>query len=729
MALRKCFLVTVLVLFSVVCFGAGHPAPGCLPKYEKFSLSESGFDFDELVFIKRYTYQSSHFYTDFIDGCHNFGGNLCVLNMKDGSVRELVPSLKEGIFGRFDLSFDAKKIVFDWKPSIERGFRIFEVGVDGSGLRQLTFEPADEDARIKKYDNSYRGGTGKRYNHHTDDMHPCYLPDGGIVFTSTRCEYGTLCDAPDILTSAILYRMDGDGGNMEMLTNSSVSEFSPSMMSDGRILYTRWEYVDKGQLGIKCLWAMRPDGSGSVEIYGNDIPFPPTLLHGRQIPGRENRFVVLGTPHYPQSGIGTVIRLDTTKDIRSREPMEYITPYVDVRQEPGWNQYRDGRWRRDEDGPLYMDPYPLSESEFLVAHNPLKRWRDVKAYGLYVLEEGGAHRLIYRDEEMSCWQPTLLKARQKPPVLARSRDEKLAKEGLAVCVVQDVYRGLEGIERGDVKYLRVMEQVPRPWAMRRFWDRDGEYGHHMLVSRGKNLGLKVMHGIVPVYEDGSAHFVVPADKNIYFQALDENYMEIQRERTYVNYKPGEVRSCVGCHERTSDVPAEARGKVVALGKAPSVPGAQPGDESAKRVLHYVSDVQPVLDKYCVRCHEGKGSKGGIELTGEMTRHFNRSYENLMRKGYVKTFDEGSDWGGSNYFGPKSVGSYASPLMSVIREGCPGNEEKLPLEAFVKIATWVDANGQYYGSYYGRKHIEFEGHKDFRRVPSFADAISREWPWD
>jgi hypothetical protein len=101
----------------------------------------------------------------------------------------------------------------------------------------------------------------------------------------------------------------------------------------------------------------------------------------------------------------------------------------------------------------------------------------------------------------------------------------------------------------------------------------------------------------------------------------------------------------------------------------------------------------------------------------------------MRKGYVKTFDEGSDWGGSNYFGPKSVGSFASPLMRQIREGCPGNEEKLPLEAFVKIATWVDANGQYYGSYYGRKHIEFEGHKDFRRVPTFADAISTEWPWD
>ena len=138
--------------------------------------------------------------------------------------------------------------------------------MEGTGLRQLTFPPDDEAARIAKYDNSFRGGTGRIYNHHTDDMHPCYLPDGGICFTSSRCEYGTLCAKPDILTTTVLYRIDGDGGNMEKLTNSAVSEFSPSVMEDGRILYTRWEYVDKGQLGVKCLWAMHPDGGGSAAL-------------------------------------------------------------------------------------------------------------------------------------------------------------------------------------------------------------------------------------------------------------------------------------------------------------------------------------------------------------------------------------------------------------------------------------------------------------------------------
>ncbi len=221
-------------------------------------------DFDQLLFVKRYTYQSSHYYTDFIDGTENPGGNLSILSLKDGTVTEILPSMKQGIFGRYDLSFDGKRVVFDWKRAVGEGFRIYETGLDGKGLRQLTSPPPDEPERIKKYDNSYSGGTSRVYQHHTDDMHPCYLPDGGIVFTSSRCEYGTLCDGPDKLTTAVLYRMDGDGQNMEKLTDSAVSEFAPSVMNDGRILYSRWEYVDKGQLGVKCIWAMRPDGSGTV---------------------------------------------------------------------------------------------------------------------------------------------------------------------------------------------------------------------------------------------------------------------------------------------------------------------------------------------------------------------------------------------------------------------------------------------------------------------------------
>ncbi|MHC4518525.1 MAG: TolB family protein, partial [Planctomycetota bacterium] len=234
--LRAAFVLCVLVTPS----GAGEVRPA----------SRAAIGSDELLFVKRFTYHSSHFYTDFIDGCGRFGGNLCVLDLRTGEVTDLIPEMAEGIFGRFDLHFDADRIVFDWKRAPREGFRIFEIDIDPAtgaktgGPRQLTFPPADEQERIRKYDNHQNGGTARMYFHQTDDMHPCYLPDGGIVFTSSRCEYGTLCDAPDHLSTAVLHRIDGDGTNMQQLTNSPVSEFSPSMMEDGRILYTRWEYVD-----------------------------------------------------------------------------------------------------------------------------------------------------------------------------------------------------------------------------------------------------------------------------------------------------------------------------------------------------------------------------------------------------------------------------------------------------------------------------------------------------
>ena len=279
------------------------------------ALKNPLMDFDKLVFIRRHTYNSNHYYTEYINGSWTPGGGLCVLDLKTGAVRELAPQLKGGVFMRFDVSFDARKVVFDWKCDAQEGYRIYEVNVDGTGLRQLTFPPANE----KEVQKSYR--VGGHYHHGSDDMHPCYLPDGRIAFISTRCQYGILCDPPDDFTTTLIYRMDADGKNMRKLSNNSVSEASPVVLPDGRIMYTRWEYVDKGAVSVKCLWAMNPDGSGSSEIYANDISLPPTFIYARPIPGVVNHFVTMGTPHCPQNGVGTVIRLDMNRNIRTREPM------------------------------------------------------------------------------------------------------------------------------------------------------------------------------------------------------------------------------------------------------------------------------------------------------------------------------------------------------------------------------------------------------------------------
>jgi len=680
---------------------------------EKLKLLMPGVE--KILFVKRYTLQSTHYYTDFIDGCRNFGGSLCTLSLDDGAVTELAPDLNGGIFGRCNLSYDGRRVVFGHKPELGKGFRIWEVGIDGKGLRRITVDPPDEEDRVEKYRLKWHWG----YMHHTDDIHPCYLPDGGIIFASSRCEFGILCDSRDILTTTVLYRMDADGENMQKLTNSSVSESAPSIMNDGTILYTRWEYVDKGAVSVKCLWGMRPDGSVSEEVFGNDVNFPDTMNVGRAVPGSNNLVVAIGGPHMPL-GLGTVLLIDTNKDLRTREPMTYITPDTDVRQEHGFNHFIDGRWVRDNKGPLYMDPYPISNKWFLVAHNPDQPWNDTKAYGLYLLGADGKAELFYRDAEISCWMPIPVAARPKPPVPNSSFDPDLARENLARVIVADVYRGMEDVERGSIKYIRVLEQVPRPWKARRFWEGDTYDQQHSVVSKDTHLGLKTMHGIVPVEEDGSAHFTVPADKNIFFQALDEDYMAVQSERTYVNYRPGETRACVGCHEKTKDTPAFGSKSLIAMSRPPVVPGPQPGDKTAGRPIHYPSDVQPILDKHCVRCHDGQKTKAKLDLRGTMTRHFSVSYETMLRHGLLKVIGENHPKTGNVHYVPaRGLYAHASKLLALLREG--HEDVKLSPREWVRLVTWVDSNGQYYGSYYGRKNLAFIDRPDFRPVPTFDSA--------
>jgi len=703
-------------------------ASGELPYRYRDIASRPKLHFAKVIFIKRFTYHSSHFYTDFLDGCSRYGGNISILDLKTGKVKDLFPENSEmagGIFGRFTLSFNATKLVFDWKKAPAEGFRIFEVNVDGTGLRQVTFPPADEKQRIKRYSRHTVDRGQRNYFHQTDDMHPCYAPDGSIFFTSTRPQHGVLCGT--YLTAPLIHKINADGSNLQRLTNSAVSEFSPAVLPDGWITYSRWEYVDKGQLGIKCLWAMKPDGSGSREIYGNDIPFPPTMLHGRAIPGEPNKLVMLGTPHFPQSGIGTVITVDTTKDIRSRAPMHFVTWWVDIRQEPGWNHFLGPGWTRHGNGPLYMDPHPLGKDLFLVSHNRDRGWNDPTAYELMLLDDSGNHWPILASDDYSLWQPTPLVSRKRPPVVPSTLEPELAKKGLAVCYVQNIYHGMEGIRPGEVKYIRIFEQLPRPWSCRRLWEPNQNLVY--LISPRSALAAKVLRGVVPVEKDGSAHFYVPAGRNIYFQALDAKYRELQRERTYVNYMPGERRGCVGCHETPQDTPTDRLGLATALKKPPVRPQPQPGDKTAARPLHFAIDVQPVLDKHCVTCHGGKRKEAGLDLREELTRSFSRSYERLLR--YVKTTDEGSDWGGSAYLPPKSIGSHASRLIKQLDKGCTGMKHKLPLEHYVKITTWVDANAVYYGSYWGRIRIEHRDHPNFRPVPTLKDALATEppLPWN
>jgi len=309
-----------------------------------------------------------------------------------------------------------------------------------------------------------------------------------------------------------------------------------------------------------------------------------------------------------------------------------------------------------------------------------------------------------------------LAPRPRPPAPAAEADAQLAAQNLARCVVADVYQGLEGVERGSIRYIRVLEQIPRPWRARRPGNRSSDCydQQYAVVSKDTALGLKVQHGVVPVESDGSAHFIVPANANIFLQVLDENYLAVQTERTFVDYMPGET--------------------------------------SARRPLHYPTDVQPVLDRHCVKCHNPKDAQGGLDLTGQPTQFFSASYENLIterRNGrkdrrepdLVPTIGENHPKTGNIHYLPaRSLGSHNSLLIAMLapdKVHLHGDKDRLerlaklvkahreirlqPAE-LLKISNWVDTNAQYYGSYFGRRNLKDKDHPNFRPVPTWESAI-------
>ncbi len=706
-------------------------------------LRMDNLGFEEIVFVKRKPYSSDHNYSVVNNGtsADRFlaENGVYVYNLRTSETRPVITAADlpggVGVIGKLSLSFDAKKVIFDYRKDTASGFRVWEVNIDGTGLRQLTFPPADEAEKVARYG---------RAGFHTDDMHPNYLPDGGIVFTSSRCEHGILCFGQPEVVSVVLHRMDADGGNMAQLTQSPVSEFSPVILDDGRIMYHRWEYVDKGARVGKTFWAMNPDGSKSEELFGlSDSEYATgAFMYPQPVPGDHPMIVCAVGPHYPQgNSVGPIKLIDLSKDNRTAAPLTNITPDVEVHSSQGGWVFAGSDFKALSNdgigGPLYTHPYPISASQFLVSHKEDEsiHYMTAGAYGIYMIDTAGNKALIYEDEDatVSCWHPTPVLAREVPNEIHSSRLAALQKKDQALCIVANVYEGMEGVEPGSVKYLRINEAVPQYWDTKRLWT-----PNYHSAQWPAALWPRVQWGIVPVEQDGSAHFIVPADRNIFFQALDENYMEVQRERTYVNYRPGETRTCIGCHERSGKTPRpSANDTPLALQRPPSIPGPQPGETDPHQVIHYPADIQPIFDAKCVSCHDDSEPDGNLNLTGTITARHNVSFEQILHKGLAGPIiaefvtHTGGDHANINggYLPPKSLGSHTSGLISTIRttDAKDPHYQLLSQAELLKIIRWVDTNYQFYGTYYGRHHSAHQSHPDFRRTPTFEEAISPRAP--
>ena len=616
----------------------------------------------EILYVFRKQYPGDHhntatmFQTDEINTRKFSGGGLLkAVDLKTGKIRVVVDPGKDGKIRDPELDFDGKKIVFAMRKSVRDDYHIYTVNVDGTGLKQLTRTPG------------------------VFDIDPLYLADGSIVFTSSREPKYCMCNR-HIMGN--LYRMEADGANIHQIGRSTLHEGHSSLMPDGRILYDRWEYVDRNFGDAQGLWVVNPDGTNHAIFWGNNTGSPGGVIDARMIPGTELCLSIFGSCHDRPWGAMAII--DRRKGVDGRASVVQTWPAAAINSvdRGGIDTFR--RYN-----PKYEDPFPLNDKYFIVSRM-VGRGDEM---GIYAADMFGNEIQLHRDSP-GCFDPTPIAPRTRPKASPTRRDFK-NKSG--VFYVQNAYIGthMSNVKPGAIKFLRVVESPPKRSWTTQAW---GGQGVHCPAMNWHAFENKCILGTVPVEADGSAHFEVPADKFIYFQVLDKDGMMIQTMRSGTIIQSGETQGCVGCHEnRVEDTPPLK--KVPLAMKHP--PSKMNGWHGEARKFSFQREVQPVFDKHCVKCHDfdKPGAKKYV-LAGDRTVAFNASYTDLWSNGGIKCIGGGTHRHQEAY----AWGSHASKIVKVIREGHPerkdGKKPKLDLSAedFNRIVTWVDINAPYYPEY-------------------------------
>jgi hypothetical protein len=519
-----------------------------------------------VVFTKHYDLGGSHYaYTEGQSDAQNErhfvpGAALCLLEIEHGRARiRTLLNDPGGVIRDPDTSSDGQRILFSWKKSLnEDDYHLYEMTVEDGAIRQLTF------------------GLGFA------DYEGVYLPDGDILFNSTRCVQTVDCWWTEVSN---LFTCDSAGRYVRQLSFDQVHTNYPTVTHDGRIIYTRWDYNDRGQIFPQGLFQMNPDGTGQTELYGNNSWFPTTILHARTIPGT-SRIVCIFTGHHSLQK-GWLGILDPRRGRQENQGAQLIAP---VRTTPAVHVDSYG-----QSGDQFQYPYPLSETEFLVGFCP----RGAARFGIYWVTIDGQRELLAADDGTSCNQPVPLAVRPAPPARPNLTDYR---QSTSTMYLHDVYRGpgLAGIERGAVKSLRVIALEFRAAGIGSN-SNAGPAGGALAstpISIEGSWDVKKVLGTAQVHDDGSACFTVPARTPLYFQALDDRAQMIQSMRSWVSLQPGETGSCVGCHEHKNTAPpVTPLSKALAKGPQPLEPFYGP-----PRGFSFIRVIQPILDRHCVRCH-------------------------------------------------------------------------------------------------------------------------------
>ena len=606
-----------------------------------------------VLFVARRQYAPDHHNTETFfqhgeinTGSYRAGGALRVWDPRTKRVRTLLDAGPDGLIRDPEVSFDGNRIVFSMRKNREGDTHIYEISADGSNLRQLTFA---------------RG---------VSDIDPLYLPDGGILFVSTREPKYCMCNR-HIMGN--LFRMEADGANIHQIGKSTLHEGHPSLLDDGRVLYDRWEYVDRNFGDAQALWTVNPDGTQHAIFWGSNLSSPGGVIDGRPVPGSPLTLCVWAACH--DRPWGALALIDRRLGVDSPESVVRTWPASAT------NMFNRGGFDSSQAlHPKYEDPFPLDSRRCLVSRQTGKE----ELMGIYLVDFEGSETLLHV-EEPSCFDPMPLAPRSCPPVIPIRRDYC---NGPGRFFVQDVYAGthMTGVERGSVKWLRVVESPEKRSWIHPWW---GGQGSHSPAMNWHSFENKRILGSVPVEADGSAYLEVPSDRYVYFQLLDANGMMVQSMRSGTILQSGETQGCYGCHEsRTAGLTVSLTTEAI---RQPAVPLT--GWHGPPREFGFLTEVQPVFNRHCVRCHDfGKRAGRKLVLAPDRDFVFNAAYIELWAKDVLRCVG-----GGPAEIQPaKSWGSHASKLIRTLRKG--HHDVKLTAEEMDRVITWVDLNAPYYPSY-------------------------------
>ncbi len=607
----------------------------------------------------------------------NYEDELVALSMAgDGKTTTVYKPASGKFIGDIDLHFDADKLLFSsFRDKGElseacgtgNGYTVFELKIDPK-----TGQPHGE-PRVVSPD----------MGQDVDCYDACYLPDGRVIFASTAAYEGVPCVGGKSYV-ANLYRMNNDGTDIRRLTFDQDASWHPSMMENGRVMFTRWEYTDSAHYFSRVLMHMNPDGTDQKAFYGSNSYWPNSMFFARQIPEKPNMFVCTITGHHSNAKGGAICLFDVSK---GRNEADGAVQFLTGRGKPVYPLVIDHL--HDAYSPMFYNPYPIDDKFFLATTGG-------RVYLLDVFDNMIC--LNADDDGAQYYEPVPLRKTRTPFV---RRDTVRPGEREATVLISDIYEGpgLQGVPHGTAKKLRVYryEYGPR------------HKGGHYSMGMEAGWDAKQVLGTVPVEDDGSVSFRIPANTPFAMQPLDAEGKALQLMRSWTVVMPGETLTCLGCHESPNLPPPTHPSK--AMYRAPSE--IEPFHGST-RGFSFEREIQPILDRYCVGCHDGAKDIAGLEAkgiqvadrivgtgadTGKKFREVgipdlsNSQSAHTNLHPYVRRNGPEGDY---HLLTPLEFHADTSELTQMLRKG--HHNVKLDEDSWRVLYTWMDLNAPYHGTW-------------------------------